>query len=365
MGHSGGADDADLHGIEGARRVGSTGRAGRREPRIQLPFDLRFAAFSVAEARAAGVSKSRLRSSAEARPFRGVRVPQPMPEPQTSEAFVGVRGASDEFAALAARMQELDRSYWPVMSPNHAFGGVSAARLYGLPLPLRLLADALVHVIVPKGRNPPRAKGVAARSIPPRFWSIGRLGGLPVASPELTYCLLARHLNELELVQVGDALISDADNYPGRTWPRALTTRGRLASAADAWSGCAGAAVLRSATLRIRERVESPWESTTRLALVDSGYPEPEINVSLMSGARQVARIDLVDREARIGYDYEGDGHRTSQRQWRRDITRSREIESVGMRHVRLTVNDLVPAAGLQAFTDYARRLRAERLGRS
>ncbi|MBF4457480.1 hypothetical protein [Pseudoclavibacter sp. VKM Ac-2867] len=362
MGQGGGADDADLRGVSGAGRAGSAGRGGRREPRIQLPIDLRFAAFSVAEARAAGISKSRLRNSAEARPFRGVRVPQS--EPQTAEAPIGVRGASDEFAALAARMQELDRSYWPVMSPNQAFGGVSAARLYGLPLPLRLLADTLVHVIVPKGRNPSRAKGVAARSIPPRFWRIGRLGGLPVASPELTYCLLARHLDVLELVQVGDALISDADNYPGRARPRALTTRDRLESAAHAWSGCAGAAVLRSATLRIRERVESPWESTTRIALVDSGYPEPDINVPLMSGARQVARIDLVDREARIGYDYEGDGHRTSQRQWRLDITRSREIESVGMRHVRLTVADLVPAAGLQNFTDYAKRLRAERLGR-
>lgn len=336
----------------------------RREPRIALPFELRLAAFSVEAARAAGVSPGRLRNLTESRPFRGVRVPQPLLDPRHADQLVGVRGATDEFVDLAARMQDLDRAYAPIMSEMQAFGGTSAARLYGLPLPLRMLRDTSVHIIVPKGRNPPRARGVSARSIPERFWSISHLRGLPLSSPELTYCLLARDLSELELVQLGDALISDADNYPGRVWPRALTTRARLEAATAAWSGCTGAAVLRAATARIRERVESPWETTTRLALVDAGHPEPDINVRIISGGREVARIDLVDRQARIGYDYEGDGHRTSQRQWRADITRSREIESFGLRHVRLTVADLEPVANRQMFTEYANRLRAQRLGR-
>ncbi|WP_371030238.1 hypothetical protein [Pseudoclavibacter sp. JSM 162008] len=101
----------------------------------------------------------------------------------------------------------------------------------------------------------------------------------------------------------------------------------------------------------------------TRLVLVESGYPEPAVNFQLMSGERRIARLDLADLRARIAYEYDGDGHRKDKRQWRLDITRSREIQGERWSHVRLTVADLEPATGLETFTSYAHRLRAERLG--
>ncbi len=97
--------------------------------------------------------------------------------------------------------------------------------------------------------------------------------------------------------------------------------------------------------------------------LVESGYPEPAVNFQLMSGERRIARLDLADLRARIAYEYDGDGHRKDKRQWRLDITRSREIQGERWSHVRLTVADLEPATGLETFTSYAHRLRAERLG--
>lgn len=355
---AGGGRDAG----KGSRRGDDVGRATGREPRIPLPSELRYSAFSVADARAAGVSRGRLRNRTEGRPFHGVRVPELPHDPGKNDHLLGPHGSHDEFEALAQRMRDLDRSYLPIMSEVQAFGGVSAARLCGLPLPLRLLRDTRVHVIVPKGRNPPRARGVSARSVPARFWSVQALRGASIASPELLYCLLARDLSVHELVQLGDALVSEAGNYPGRTLPWALTSRERLVSAVDAWAGCAGAARLRAATGLLRDGVESPWETVTRLVLVESGYPEPAVNFRLMSGVRKIARLDLADLRARIAYEYDGDGHRKDKRQWRLDVTRSREIQGERWSHVRLTVADLEPATSLEAFTSYAHRLRAERL---
>ncbi len=163
-----------------------------------------------------------------------MRVPEVPHDPGEIGRLLGHHGSPDEFEVLAERMRNLDRSYLPIMSAVQAFGGVSAARLYGLPLPLRLLRDPTVHVIVPKVRNPPRARGVSARSVPARFWSVQALRGASIASPELLYCLLGRDLSVHELVQLGDALVSEAGNYPGRTLPWALTSRERLVAAADA-----------------------------------------------------------------------------------------------------------------------------------
>lgn len=144
--------------------------------------------------------------------------------------------------------------------------------------------------------------------------------------------------------------------------------RGRGASRRDPFRRGSGvsrhcAARLRTATGLLRDGVESPWETVTRLVLVESGYPEPAVNFQLVSGERKIARLDLADLRARIAYEYDGDGHRKDKRQWRLDVTRSRAIQGERWSHVRLTVADLEPATGLETFTSYAHRLRAERLG--
>lgn len=56
---------------------------------------------------------------------------------------------------------------------------------------------------------------------------------------------------------------------------------------------------------------------------------------------RLVARVDLAYPELKIAIEYEGDGHRTDKRQWRRDIQRQRDLEDRGWTVIRLTELDL------------------------
>ena len=58
-------------------------------------------------------------------------------------------------------------------------------------------------------------------------------------------------------------------------------------------------------------------------------------------GTRLIARTDLAYPHWRIAIEYEGDGHRTDKAQWRRDISRQRELEQRGWIVIRLTQLDL------------------------
>ena len=54
-----------------------------------------------------------------------------------------------------------------------------------------------------------------------------------------------------------------------------------------------------------------------------------------------VARVDFLWREARVVVEYEGDQHRTDRRQWQSDIQRTRLLEALGWRVMRMTAADL------------------------
>lgn len=54
-----------------------------------------------------------------------------------------------------------------------------------------------------------------------------------------------------------------------------------------------------------------------------------------------LGRVDLAYPELRIAIEYEGDGHRTDQEQWRRDIQRQQYLEGEGWMVIRLTQSDL------------------------
>ena len=75
--------------------------------------------------------------------------------------------------------------------------------------------------------------------------------------------------------------------------------------------------------------------------LVRHGLPEPHVQHDVFDGHRRIARVDLAYPEAKVAIEYEGDGHRTSQEQWRRDIQRQRELEALGWIVMRLTQVDL------------------------
>lgn len=215
------------------------------------------------------------------------------------------------------------RAYLLRMAGDAAFSHVTAAALYGLPLPAYASAE-LVHVTRPTGSRPPEGRGVAGHELSPEQWMTRPflhrdpenfdLFELPVLAPDLVWAQLAASLDEDDLVAVGDALVSGS---------APLCTIDDLRAQALAWRGRRGARVMAGAVGLVRVGSLSRPESLQRLQLMRAGIPEPQLNVIVtdLLGS-QIAMADAVWDEFRTLVEYEGDGHRTSRGKFRSDITR-------------------------------------------
>jgi len=70
-------------------------------------------------------------------------------------------------------------------------------------------------------------------------------------------------------------------------------------------------AVARAAIDLVRVGADSAMETWLRLAVIDAGFPEPELQVEVFDDAgRFLARVDMGWRNMRIALEYDGDHHR-------------------------------------------------------
>lgn len=266
-----------------------------------LPTEFRTQPFTVASARTAGVSPSRLRRSDLARPFHGVRA-----HPRSSDG------------ELTARC----RALCPLL-PDHAmFSHSTAAALHGLPVPTRTL-DRL-HVSAPRPARAMRRTGVVGHQLD--VVRPVRHDDLPVAEPVESWVELASMLEVDDLVIVGDALLRRV---------RPVSDLSALQEAVDAASGRPGIRRLRQALPLVRPRTDSPMETVLRLAIVRAGLPEPNVN-HVIHAAERSHHADLAYPTARIAIEYDGEQHRTDDRQYRVDIDRLSSIQDAGWRVVRV-----------------------------
>lgn len=279
-----------------------------------LPPELTGRAFSTREAVSGGLSPHRLRHGDLVRPLRGVRV-------------------RHEDDGLKARLE----AYALHRPRDFAFSHITAAILYGIPLPSGLSSD--IHVSVPYPGRAPTIGGFAGHKL--SRWETREVGGFPVTTPEQTWLDLAAMLYPTSLVIAGDFLISRRDP---------LTDRAALRSAISASSGRRGIARARLALEAVRAGSESPGETRLRLALVEGGLPEPLLNYEIVNANGDfVARADLAYPGHRVALEYEGDIHRVDQQVWRRDLRRREEVEDLGWRMVRVTADDIHTSAPLLA----------------
>ena len=294
----------------------------RRSP---LPRNLQLGAFTLAEAREAGIGRKRTRSSDLESPFYGVRV-----------AAGSITEHLDRCEAYAARMP-----------PGHFFSHVTAAGLHGIPLPWPLQQESVVHVSVLKPARAPRAVGVCGHTVDvsPR---IDFIEGMAVVCPVETWCQLAPLLSLDDLIAAGDRLLG---------LPQPLADMHELADAVAARSGRRGARMLREALTWVRPRVESRRETFLRLLIVRAGFPEPETNMEIaVRPGRKRVRGDLVFARYKVLVEYDGQHHRTSDTQFRRDVERLDDVADAGWRVIRV-VKGMTDAEVL-ARLDFALRSR-------
>jgi len=204
-----------------------------------------------------------------------------------------------------------------LMPKGSVVGHVTAASLWGMPLPPRM--DEHLHTVIAAGEQPPRRKGVVGHcmELPPEH--VAEFDGLPVTTPERTLLDLAPDLRLHELVAAGDAALRVA--HLNRETTRALVK----------WAkGRRGVVRLRRAEPMLDARAESAPESHVRVWCSVSGLPFFEPNVEIWDDAVLVARVDLYCDEYRLAIEYEGAYHRTRE-QYASDIRRRARLTALGI----------------------------------
>lgn len=205
--------------------------------------------------------------------------------------------------------------------PNVVAGHLTAARLYGWPLPRRLTWTPGHSRLWVASDEPdlrirlPRVKLVRMTEL-----SSIRCFNHSLLDPVRTFISMGPVLDVHELVRIGDALIGQFRSPPltdVETIRRHIDNSPRVASRKQ---------LLRALDL-VRPTVDSPKETDLRLWAVSVGLPEPSVHPKIWS--RMLARWvepDLGFEGARLALEYEGAGHLRSKQQWNRDIQRDEAL---------------------------------------
>jgi len=200
----------------------------------------------------------------------------------------------------ADSLRTLCEAYAVRMPPGQYFSHLTAAQLWGFPLPRRLEAASPLHVSVGAPSREPRMRVVVGHRGTAGA-GIRLLGTLPVLAPADTWFQLARFLEPDDLIAAGDRLFR---------WRDHLVTRDELAEAGERMRQQAGGIRKARLALReIRENSNSPRETKLRLEVLRAGFPEPELNGEIALGNGRRTWGDLVFQ--RWGTLMEFDGKRS------------------------------------------------------
>ena len=300
--------------------------------RVALPEHLSGSHFRTADVGFHGVGRGRLRGEGVEHPFHGV-----------SSFGVVVESALDRC-----------RQFEPLLRPNQVFSHLTAVAILGAPLPR--WAGAALHVANLGKQSRSRTRGVIGHRIAPTT-PVALVNGLPIVAPADAWCQIASLVEFVDLVAVGDYLISGT-RLPGGARTQSLCSIPELHAAALRHASGRGARARALALPRLRAHVDSRKETTLRICLVDAGFPEPETGAALLvDGGRLTLHPDLYWPIGRIVLEYEGE-HHGHPHQFRRDILRRELFEAAGYRVIQVTAHDLADLAG------FFRRVRQVRAGR-
>lgn len=286
--------------------------------RVELPHHLRRRSFTTKSADELGVSNSRTHAKDLIRVSRGILVP----------AGVPLQGA----AALAAYIDA---------NPANVLSHLSAARLWGIPLPPRQEADWRIHLANPAAASwAPRRVNVVGHRLALAEGEIWKFDGVRLTSAARTWLDLAACLSLEELVAAGDFLVcSHGPEFPV---PRAaICGIGELARMLGRHPGLRGLRNARAALDLVRVGADSPPETFMRLGLVAAGLPEPELNVVVTDEhGRPVLWPDAAYRQYRFSLQYDGN-HHNGPDQYQADIRRLETTTSLGWQEIRIARDDL------------------------
>ena len=251
--------------------------------------------------------------------------------------FHGVRSLAD-----ASTVEERAAQYRPKLKVGQWFGGVTAMRLWGLPLSRPWHISEPTQLVVPNGDYRPRSRGVHSSQLVPRRLRTTLLGDLPLLRPVQAILSAADELSNEDLVAAFDALLTWSKLYPGLHPELGVWSTEQIAEEIAAWGG---GSIHRRASAALdlaRPGVDSQQESRLRYLLHEGGLPEPELQFPVQLADRMRV-LDIAYPTVRVGAEYEGDHHRSDAAQWHSDIARERSLTLAGWTILRVTKRDLRP----------------------
>ncbi|WP_227492505.1 hypothetical protein [Brevibacterium sp. CFH 10365] len=275
--------------------------------------------FRVGQAEKIGISRRRMLDE-ERCPIvlPGVRM-----DHSNTESLRAPEWADDSWIWDSLRLRAAVLKFPHVMADD-----ATAARIFGWPLPPRLMNDRLYLCAADRNLRIRMAKVTLRRTqhLTPAHWL-----DLPVLVPAEVFIRLGAHLDVAELVQVGDAAIGNWHGPP-------QTTIDDLAAALESHSRLMGRQNLVKAVSLIRPGVDSPQETGLRLWAVRVGLPEPTVHPQIESDlARGIIEPDLGYEDARLALEYDSELHRESAKQWTRDIERDEALVDAGWTVLKVT----------------------------
>ena len=240
--------------------------------------------FTLREAEALGISPDRLRS----------------------KNFVGVSHGLYRPASWAFELRDAARALCAA-TPGAWISHTTAARLHGLILPPWLSDSNELHLSKPRKLVSVRRKGVVGHTVLARAGEVEAAQGLQISTRARTWLDLARTLPLPELTCIGDQLIRiPRAVFEGRDTPYATITT--LRAMLDGHRNLQGIVRAREALGLLRVGADSGPETLLRLAMLDAGLPEPDLQLTLWEppGAPSA---DLGYRRRKIAIQYNGSGH--------------------------------------------------------
>jgi hypothetical protein len=266
--------------------------------------------FTVAEARAHGVTRHMLEGRRFVRMFCGVYRTGETPETLT-------------VLLTAASM---------VLGPHAAVSHITCLRLMGFDVG-RLWP---LHFSTNVKKQTEHAGIVLHRRQGPLHTRT--IGGILTLGPMRTFIDVATQLDERTLVGVGDWLVA-----------KGHVELDRLIAYVDD-SHLNGVARARRAVRLISPYAASPRESQLRWELHRAGLPDPEVNADIVDDHGQwIARGDLVFRQWKVLVEYDGWQHERNARQRQWDHLRRESLEASGWRVIVVTNIDMASPAAVVA----------------
>jgi hypothetical protein len=300
------------------------------QPPSPLPFPFSGAPFRYAEARAAGIGRARLRRDDVDHPHHGLYTPTAVGD-------------------IVSRCESLV----PLLGEHAWFSHLTAARLWGMPLPFTWTPEEPLHVLTLADAAPMRRRGVIGWETSHTETPREMVGLIPLVAASEVWAQLAvpgstgvdaetgakRRLSREWLTAVGDYLLT-GPKIDGARHP--LCTVAELTESVTRRRGARGVVDATWALEMVRSPVHSPKETELRLGLVACGLPEPDVQVPVMTSAG-LRHADLGYPDARLLIEYHGDQHRTDRVQWLEDLTRRQLFEDAGYRVVEVGAADITP----------------------